>query len=63
MNKREYAAEQAIASACIEGFVPDPVSMADWDKLVKEEITSEEFRRRVFARAVEDNEVMLRNVA
>ena len=63
MNEREYGAKQAIASACIEGFEPDPVSMADWDKLVREEITSEEFRRRVFARAVDDDEVVLRNAA
>ncbi|GHU32688.1 hypothetical protein AGMMS50256_23210 [Betaproteobacteria bacterium] len=63
MNQREYAAEQAIASACIEGFVPDAVSMADWDRFVKEEISGDELTRRVVSRALKNEEIKLKHVA
>ncbi|MDR3054704.1 MAG: hypothetical protein LBU53_04795 [Zoogloeaceae bacterium] len=63
MNEREYAAKQAIASACIEGFVPDSVTMADWDKFVKEEISFDEMKERVVSRALANEQIMLKRIA
>ena len=63
MNEREYAAKQAIASACIEGVEPDSGSMADWDRFVKEEISGDEFTQRVVARALKNEETKLKHVA
>lgn len=63
MNKREYAAKQAIASACIEGFEPDAASMADLDEFVKEEISFDELKERVISRALKNEEIMLKHAA
>jgi hypothetical protein len=57
MNKREFAAKQAIASVCIEGFEPNANFMDDWEKLVKEEIFIDEFSRRTHERALRNEEI------
>jgi hypothetical protein len=59
MNQREYAAQQAIASACLEGFEPDADFMDDWNSYVKEEITGNEMRQRIIAKALKNEKMKL----
>jgi hypothetical protein len=63
MSQREYAAKQAIASACIEGFEPDDEFLNNWNSFVKEEITGDEMRQCIIAMALKNEEMKLKHVA
>ncbi|WP_156516875.1 hypothetical protein [Delftia sp. GW456-R20] len=55
-NGTEFAYEQALANARIEGFVPDAKFTADYLEMKNGNITADEFRARVYsnAKAVEE---------
>lgn len=47
---RQWAAEQAVASARIEGFVPSAEFTADFAEVAAGRMTGDEFRARLAAR-------------
>jgi hypothetical protein len=59
MKQREHAAQQALASARIEGFEPGNEFLQDLDRLVKGEISHEEMTRIINDRALKNEEKSL----
>jgi hypothetical protein len=53
----QWAAEQALASARISGFVPDSRFLSDWAAVTTGAISGEEFRARALAAAREKENV------
>jgi hypothetical protein len=53
LAKRRFNMEQAIADARIEGFVPDAEFLAETEAVIRGEMTNDELRERIFARARE----------
>jgi len=51
--EEKRAADNALASAVIEGFVPDQAFMALWDQLSAGEISQEEYHAIITKRALD----------
>lgn len=51
IGSREWAMEQAVASAMIEGYFPNPDFLADAKLLCQGLISDEEMKSRIMARA------------
>ena len=50
--ERRYAAAQALASTHLEGHVPSPEFLADWEAVITGAMTSDEAGARSLARAM-----------
>ena len=51
-QSRRYSMDQALASTRIEGHVPSPEYLADCDRFVRGEMTSDDVRAASLARAL-----------
>ena len=50
-EERRWAHEQSLASACIEGYVPDPDFLADCEALIEQTMTPDQAVTASLARA------------
>ena len=50
-EERRWAHEQSLASACIEGYVPDPAFLADCEALIEQTMTPDQAVAASLARA------------
>ena len=57
--ERRYAAAQALASTRIEGHVPTPEFLADWEAVIAGTLTGDEARARSLARVLKEQERLL----
>ena len=50
-EERRWAHEQSLASACIEGYVPDPAFLADCEALIEQTMSPDQVVAASLARA------------